>query len=498
MKKNRVFFNLFTGIFSQVVIIVLGLIVPKIIINNYGSDTNGLTSTITQIFSYLALLEAGISTAARNALYKPIKENDKEGVSFWMSSSRRYYRKISYIYLLAVAILSISLPFIFKTEVSYWTIFFYIIFEGITSIISFYFINTWTCFLGAKGDNYIVNTLALFNKLLCLGAKIILALLSVNIVYIQVGYFVASLIQLGIYYVYMKKKYSWIDYKKAPKDVKLKDRNAFIVNEIAWTIFSSTDMIILSTFVATTLASVYSVYNMVFIALNGLISSAYSSINYLLGQTFVEDIEKYKRIHDGFNSVFMALITALMGVCYFLIIPFIKLYTANITDVEYVYEWLPLLFCLVQMLSWSRYVAGNLVGIAGYAKQISVISLIEAIINVVVSIVLVNIWGITGVLLATVVALPIKVIICNYLADIKIMKRSSTRTIIILGVNFLLFGICVIIRPFVNFNINDFISFCKYGVILTLLFILVSAVVNIATNPSILKTMSNIIKRRDS
>ena len=60
---------------SQLMILVLGLIVPRIILVNYGSDTNGLTNTIVQIFTYLALLQSGISQAAKNALYKPIKHN---------------------------------------------------------------------------------------------------------------------------------------------------------------------------------------------------------------------------------------------------------------------------------------------------------------------------------------------------------------------------------------------------------------------------------------
>lgn len=72
--------NAVTGLITQLIIIALGLIVPRIMITNYGSDTNGLTNTLTQIFSYIALLEAGIGQSTRNALYKPITENDRDGV----------------------------------------------------------------------------------------------------------------------------------------------------------------------------------------------------------------------------------------------------------------------------------------------------------------------------------------------------------------------------------------------------------------------------------
>jgi hypothetical protein len=76
--KKKTIINFVSGLGSQMIVLILGLVVPRIILTNYGSDTNGFISTITQIFTYMALLEAGISASSRNALYKPIKENDKQ------------------------------------------------------------------------------------------------------------------------------------------------------------------------------------------------------------------------------------------------------------------------------------------------------------------------------------------------------------------------------------------------------------------------------------
>ena len=98
--------NFVVGLLSQVIILILGLIVPRIILTHYGSDTNGLMNTITQIFTYMALLEAGISQASRNALYKHIINDNRDEISVVMSASRRYYRKISYIYLAKIPLLS--------------------------------------------------------------------------------------------------------------------------------------------------------------------------------------------------------------------------------------------------------------------------------------------------------------------------------------------------------------------------------------------------------
>ena len=51
--------NVGMSIGSQLVMLFLAFVIPRIIILSYGSDTNGATATITQIFTYLTLLEAG-------------------------------------------------------------------------------------------------------------------------------------------------------------------------------------------------------------------------------------------------------------------------------------------------------------------------------------------------------------------------------------------------------------------------------------------------------
>ena len=76
MKKSKLLKNVITGFGGQFIAIILGLIVPRLFITSYGSDINGLLGTITQIFTYMALMEAGIGQAARNELYMPIAQKD--------------------------------------------------------------------------------------------------------------------------------------------------------------------------------------------------------------------------------------------------------------------------------------------------------------------------------------------------------------------------------------------------------------------------------------
>ena len=58
-KKNYVIRNVISNLLYQVVVIVMGLIIPRLYLENFGSEVNGLVSTVKQVFVCLVLLEAG-------------------------------------------------------------------------------------------------------------------------------------------------------------------------------------------------------------------------------------------------------------------------------------------------------------------------------------------------------------------------------------------------------------------------------------------------------
>ena len=492
MSKKETFINLFVSVASNIVILVMGLVIPRVFLTHFGSDTNGLISTISQIFAYVALLEAGISQATTNALYKPLRECNQKDTITVLCASRKYYRKVTHVYAVVVVVLAFILPLTIKSSLDYKTIFLVVLFEGAAGVVSFYFVQTQSILLTADGKAYIKSSIELIIKVLGYGAKIVLALLDMNIVYIQFAFFVLSLLKLTLYKIIMKKKYSWIDYSECTNTkFSLPNRKDFIVSELAWTVFSSTDLIILSFFASTQMASVYSVNNMLFLAVNSMLSAAYYAIYYMLGKAYYSGIEKYTKVHDVFNSFFIGAITLLISVAVLLSDAFIMIYTSGVKDIQYNWYWLPLGFGLIQLLSWSRYIPGNLTGIAGYARQVSRISLFEAIVNLILSIVLVNKFGVYGVVFATIIVLPIKVIYTNYISDKVIMKRSCKNTIYILLANYIVFGVTIYLRFKIVISIHNFIDFILYGMFLTLIYGFIIGGVNIVVNHNLRILLQN-------
>ena len=493
MQKNEkidLLKNIFFGFGGQLIIMILGIIIPRIMMVSYGSDANGLLNAVSQIFAYMALLEAGIGQAAKNSYFKPISKHNRNDITTIFSIANSYFRRITIIYAIGVIVISFLSPVLIKTEIDYSTVFWIILLEGASGVVTFYYIQNISTFLSADGKSYVNNGINVVNRILSYAVKIVMAAKGADIVLLQLMFFFITVAKVFVYRAYFKKYYNWLKIRSISKVEKLRDRNSYVLTEIAWTVFSSTDMIVLSTFLSTKVTSVYVVYNLVFSSISAVLNTVYMSVNYILGQSYHTSIKKYAEIHDSFTSMFFGGITVLMSTAYLLILPFIRLYTAGITDTEYIYESLPVFFCLVQLISWSRYVTGNLSGIAGYARPTSHISLVEALVKITLSIILINYFGI---LIATIIALPLKVIYLTWLSERIILHRNPIRYLVILGINYLLFGATVIFSKYITFDITSYLSFLTHCILVFLVIMCIGTLLNILVNPRLLSILKNIL-----
>ena len=96
--KKKSALNLSISIVYKLATIVLGILIPRLFITSYGSELNGLQSSISQIFAYLALLEAGVGAATQQSLYAPLGEKNHAKINAYLSATSKYYNKIGVIY----------------------------------------------------------------------------------------------------------------------------------------------------------------------------------------------------------------------------------------------------------------------------------------------------------------------------------------------------------------------------------------------------------------
>lgn len=505
MRAKRGLYNIIAGFLGQLIILALGILVPRFILKSYGDEANGLVSAIGQLFTYLALIESGIGQAALQSLYKPIVNDDKEEISSVMATARSTYRRLTLVYCIIVIVVAVAYPLFIKVEdkqtinffgSTYFAVMAMVLIQGASSALTFYFVSTIRQLMIADGRNYIIVHITTTIKILTSVAKIVLINCGINLVLLQFVYLSLSILEVIIYCCIIKKKYGWINWKAKKNERVASERKYFVVHEISNVIFSSTDVLILSIFCDLKVASVYAIFNMVFAALNTLISQVHSGTFYVLGQAYGKDEKEYVKVHDTYDTIYISCVFAVISVAYLLINPFINLYTAGVTDVNYADGWLALAFCVIQLLSCCRITSSNLIKIAGHARKTINRAIIEASINIVLSLILVQFLDVYGVLIGTIVALLYRTNDMVLYANKRILSRKPVRTYTTIGCNALLFIGVVIFNYFISLPITSYGRFFLWGVVLALISLFIYLSVNLLINRQLWKYIKNIFKNK--
>lgn len=498
MKKGII--NVVIGVLGQLVILALGILVPRFVLQSYGDEANGLINAIGQIFTYLALIEAGVGQAALQALYGPVAKADYKSTNEVMSETHKMFCKLTNYYIAFVVLTAVIYPlFVHVSDTqnisffgsTYWAIFAIIFIQGFSNAVTFYVVSTLRQLLIADGYNYIIVNITTLVKVLTAVLRIVLINMKINLVLLQVVYLVLAIIEMLIYKVVIRKKYPWLELNNVSDTGALKQRNAFVVHEICNVIFSSTDVLVLSIFCDLKVASIYAIYNLIFSAINTLINQIHSGCFYILGQTYNKDKQEYVKVHDIYDTYYIAFVFALISTVYMFIIPFVKLYTDGVTEINYIDKWLPPLFCFIQLLSCCRITSSNLIKIAGHAKQTVTRAIIEAVINLGVSLILVHFIGIYGVLLGTIFALLYRTNDMIVYANVKILKRKPIITYKTIIINGGIFCCIVAIQQVFQIKIDNYMQFFLFAG----LFCLGAVLLYFGVNTALSKTARQFVKK---
>lgn len=496
LKGKLVFKNIFYSFVTRLLILILGIIIPRLLITSFGSEVNGLLSTVTQIFTYLALVEAGIGNSAINALFKPLDEEDYDQANEVLSEAKTYYRKASVVYGVCIIVFSIIYTLVAKTTISKGLLFGIIILQGGANFIGYWFTAIYTHLLTADGKKYINENISFISYVATSIIKIILILLGANVLAVQVGHFVVNILKVPIIVWICKKKYPWINLKTRGYKNNLKERGAFIIHEISNTIFNNTDVFIISTFCSFAMASVYTVYNLVYSSLNTLLITASSGLGFVLGQNQHKDKDTFLKIYDVYSIVYSCVTYIIFTVSVIMIVPFVKLYTDGVTDIDYFIKGLPLLFTLINLLSGVRATSALLITVSGNAEATKNRSIIEAVINLVSSIVLVNILGIKGVLYGTIIALLYRSNDIIIYANKRLLHRNPLKEYKNVIINTVVFFIIYFATDTYPLSIDNYGSFIIYGIVITFVITLVYVTIALVSNFKLLCDVFRSLKEK--
>ena len=458
MKQKITLKNTVATLVFQLVSILSGFIIPKIILSTFGSDVNGLVSSITQFLSYISLIEGGVTGVVMASLYRPLVEKDNKKLNSILKTTNNFYKKISIIFITYTLTLAIAYPLVFNTGFSYLYVFSLTLILSITLMIQYMFSLSLRTLLNADKKIYIVSITQ--SIILLLG--VLLAYLSVNIypnIHILKLLTGISFIVQPITYKHFVNKYYKID-KSAKEDKSLlKSRwDGFAINVAAF-IHNGTDITILTIFANLTTVSVYSVYALVSTGLKSIINALVSSLNPTIGHAYARrDWKELNQKMDLYEYIIFVLVSFTFSLATLLIVPFVMIYTSGINDADYYQPVFAILLLASEALYLIKFPHLNLAYSASKFKEIAPSGFIEAGINIVLSLILVPFFSLIGVAIGTVVAMAYRMIYHVWFTTKLIRDRKQS----IFYSKFIIFTLASLLGIFIS---NLLIPAAEYTII---------------------------------
>lgn len=463
--RKKSLMNMGSAIVGQVLAVIIGFALPRLLITNFGSSVNGLLSSVNQILAYLALFEAGVGTVAMQALFAPVSRRDWAGVNGVLSATNRYYTRASTLYLAALVILAALYPLVVAVELPYLSVSLVILFCGLPSVISFRVQAKYVLFLRADGKNYIVNNLTTLITVLVGAAKVILILLGFNVVWVMFASFLIHLIQSVYIIGYIRRRHPELSAFETPDYQSISQKNYMLVHQISNLVFQNTDVVILTAVMGLKVVSVYSIYKLVMTQLSNLLQIMHSSVDFVLGQTYQADLALYTRRIDRLETYYSALSFAVYAVLNFLMFSFVKIYTSGVTDIVYADQWLVILFVLIELLNIMRLPMLHTINYAGHFKKTTPQSVLESVLNLGISLLAVQRFGMYGVLVGTAVALLYRTNDIIIYSNTKLLKRSPVKTYLIHAMNIAMFLLLQWLFPRLFSASDNYLSLVITGIL---------------------------------
>ena len=424
MRTKKAVINTMTSIIAEIVSIVCGLILPRLILGAFGSSYNGITSSITQFLSCIVLLRAGVGSVTRAALYNPLAQKDRNEISGIVNATAIFMKKVALIYVGALLVFACIYPLFVRDSFDWIFSATLVLIIGSSTFVDNYFGIAYQMLLQADQKNYINTIPQIITTILNTIVAAILIHCGAGIHFVKLGSALVYFIRPLFLSYYVKRKYK-IDSGVTPNNSAISQRWDAFAQQAAAFVNNNTDVIVLTMFANIKEVSVYTVYYMV---ANGL---------YKVEQTFTDSIEaafgnmlaknENKTLQENFRIVEYLVFTsaAFLFICgAALIVPFAKVYTLGIIDVSYERPLFGALMCINQFLFCIRLPYHMLVDAAGHFKQTRNGAIFEAFLNVIVSVTLVIKFGLIGVTIGTFCALLFRTLQYSVYASKNILNRK--------------------------------------------------------------------------
>lgn len=425
--------NIGYGVAFQIINAAMSFISRSFMIRYLGLDAVSLHGLFWEIITMISMTELGISFAITYNLYEPLSNNDTKKVTQLMQMYKKAYRVIALITFIAGSIMAIFIPYIVN-GLHYDNKEVRIIFMlyVLQSALSYLFTYKLTL-LSADQNKYIYTKIQSWLRVAGAAVLILIMVLTKSFIYYLIVDIFISLITNVVSSIAADRRYPYINdkveklEKKEQKKIFSNIKDVFI-KKLSGQITNSTDNILISTLVGTSLVGYYANYSAifsVFIKLESQISSGFSAS---LGNLIVtEGRERVEAVLNKLTRVYFLFAIIVSSCVYACAKPFISIWLGE----QYVIESSIVFVCCVNLfLNLVKGPVWQAVDSAGLFKQDKYISIIGNVVNLAVSLVAGYKFGMIGIFAGTTLTLLINLFMKTILFCKNILKNNYWKYVI--------------------------------------------------------------------
>ncbi len=424
------------GNFANILLLNLLRFVSRIIFVKILDEVYlGVNGLLSNVLGILALAELGIGTAISYSLYKPLAENDTEECKKLMKFYRLAYRIIALVVLVLGLVLLPFLPWFIKDTSGIENLnIIYLIFLA-NMVISYLFSYKRTLITADQKNYKITPFLLLSNIIMTVGQIVILLIFKDYIMYLLVQT-VCIVLENILVNRYITKSYPYLKEintagalkKNDLKEIKTNIK-ALMFHKVGNYVLTATDNIVISKFIGIVTVGIYSNYVMIHSAVSSFIYVFVSNVTSSFGNLIAEgDKEKRFKVFTEMDFITFCLYGVSALCLLFTFNPFIEFVFGSKFVLPFIVVLLIMINYYLVGVNQTPIIVQSAAGVYKYDKYVP---LIEAALNLALSIILVQFMGLLGILLGTLISYLLPLIIKPFVVfkhvlykDIKLYYKS--------------------------------------------------------------------------
>lgn len=402
MRKEKSLKNFITSTVPFIILIFLGFWKVNVWQNSLDADIYALNQLFFQLFAYLSLAEAGIGALVLKEYYRLFVEDNKEEICVYYTLSKRMLRKVCYVIMIIGILLSFFLKYLANDNQLSLIYMQKVFLLFLTKSLVEYFMFSPRFVLQADQKLYKLNLQMNFYKILE-------SILETLLVMVGVSYPIVLIMSIALRVIMnmhlnriVFREYPWLKQVKDTKQIKITGMQHVFIHKIVWVIHENIDLLLISSFVNPISVIIYSNYKYITKYLDDMVYLVGSSITSSLGNLLnAEKKEQGFYTYEMISTMFYFIACFLTVALTFCINPFIEIWVGSGKLYHPVSLACAMFLFFHSIVRKPQYILKDIFGLY---KELQMVSVAEAIINLVFSFVLVQKYGISGVLFASVIA----------------------------------------------------------------------------------------------